>query len=585
MNIKDLIYGSDHTQGIVAIEHKDDMVEVFRESGQNERLKVPYYLVSELEGGQKLDGNLPLKYLQKFETREELDRARRRCRYSGVEHLSIWDDREAVLISSGMTFFKGLAPADVSTLSFDIEATGLVHDASSKILLISNTFKKRGQVKRKLFAYDDYSSEGEFLKAWCNWVMEVDPSIIVGHNIYSYDLPYMDYCARRAGVDLSLGRDGSALRFNDYESKFRRDGSQFYSYRMAHIYGRSIVDTFFLSIKYDVGRKYNSYSLKPLINTEGLEVKDRVFYDASTIRDNYRIPTEWEKIKQYAIHDADDSLALYQLMIPAFFYLARSVPKTFQTIMAGAAGSQINSILLRAYVQAGHSLPLPSETVPFEGAISIGNPGVYENVFKVDISSLYPSVMLEYQVYNKEKDPLGYFYQLFDYLVKERLENKKRAKETGDRAYKDIEGAQKIIINSGAYGLQATPGLNFNSPEHAAEITRKGREILNKAINWVLERNYKLVNADTDSISITNGESWNQVDRRNFLVRLNSLYPLRISWEDDGVYEKVLVIAAKNYALYDGKKLTIKGASLKCSNKEPALKEFAHNIIKELMGL
>jgi DNA polymerase I len=586
-SVEELIYGTSKLEHIVACEYRPDYkLEIFRElpTGQivSSVHEVPLFLISDTpigDGWTELAGSLPLKWLKTVDTKDEWWTLRRRCR--GHQLLEIYDERESAMLLAGFTQFKSLAPAQVSTLSFDIEATGIEHGPDAKVLLISNTFTKNGQVTRSLFAYDEYESEGAMLDAWCQWVRQQDPSIIVGHNIYTYDFPYLDYCARRAGTSLRLGRDGSALRFNDWTSKFRRDGTQFYDYKGINIYGRQIVDTFFGTIKYDVARKYDSYGLKSIIRQEGLEVKGRQHYDASQIRFNYKDPTEWAKIKAYAEHDADDSLALYQLMIPAFFYLARSVPKTFQTIMTGASGSQVNSLLIRSYLQAGHSLPVPSSEMKYEGAISIGNPGVYENVFKVDVASLYPSIMLEFGITDHEKEPLSHLLQILEHLTSERLRNKKLAKETGDRHYKDLEGAQKIIINS-IYGFLGAGGLNFNSPSNAAMVTSIGRQILTRAIDWVGD-SYKLVNADTDSISISWNRPWTDLDKRDFLQMLNSRFPARIRWEDDGTYDRVLVLKAKNYVLDAGSKRTIKGSALKATLKEPALREFIHEVIDALI--
>jgi len=188
----------------------------------------------------------------------------------------------------------------------------------------------------------------------------------------------MNFCAEKAGTKLELGRDCSEIVFAKKPSKFRKDGSQEYDYHKAYIFGREIIDTFFLAIKYDFARKYQSYGLKQIIAQEGLEVKGRQHYDASKIRDNYLIADEWKKIKAYAVHDADDSLALYDLMIAPYFYLSQSIPKGFQTMLTSASGSQINSFLMRSYLQDGHSLPTADKEKEYEGAISIGNPGVYQ---------------------------------------------------------------------------------------------------------------------------------------------------------------------------------------------------------------
>jgi DNA polymerase I len=585
-----LVYGASDKANVVALEYSNvnNSVQLFTEPEPgrivSEYTNIPYYLLCDAPrtpGWTLLNGNLPLKWKKEFATQKEVWEEKRNN--PGRNFLHIYDPRDAALVTSGITLFKGLNPNQVSTLSFDIEATGLTHGAESKVLLISNTYKCGPTIIRRLFAYDDYPTEAALLEAWCQWVVEINPTIVTGHNILTYDLPYLNYCARRSGTSLKLGRDGSPLAIDSYESKFRRDGSQFYTYNNCHIYGRHIIDTFFLSIKYDVARRYNSYALKSIIKQEGLEKADRQHYDASLIRHNYAIPEEWRKIRQYAAHDADDALALYELAIPAFFYLNRIIPKTFQNLNNTASGGQLNQLFVRAYLQDGHSIPIPSQPEKFEGAISIGNPGVYENVFKVDVASLYPSIMLQYRVEDRSKDPNGYILTILEHLTEQRLVNKRLGKETGERTYKDLDGAQKIIINS-IYGMLGAPGLNFNSPIGAAEVTAKGRDIIQQAIDLALSDEMQIPNGDTDSICVCKGSMFTSGEVRAAFVRgLNSKFPERIKWEDDGFYERVLILRIKNYVLDQNGKRTIKGSALKATLKEPALKAFIEETINELI--
>jgi DNA polymerase elongation subunit (family B) len=170
-------------------------------------------------------------------------------------------------------------------------------------------------------------------------------------------------------------------------------------------------------------------------------------------------------------------------MIPPIFYSAQIIPRPLQQLTETAEGGKINAIMLRAYLQQKHSVPKASLPEKYEGAISLGNAGIYRNCWKIDIASLYPSIMIQYEVYDKEKDPNGYFLELVKTLTEERLKNKKLAKETGENYYKHLEQSQKVTVNS-AYGFLGAQGLNFNAPNLAAFITEKGREILKKAIEW-----------------------------------------------------------------------------------------------------
>ncbi len=485
-----LLGGKNELKNVVSAEIQNDEAILFihQEDGSVKTEIRPnrYWLLfpNNIPKSKRLEGNLHYKYGKQFTTKKDWYDAISKAKKQNLDFFTIWDDKEQFLVKDGYTYHKGLKHTDPSILTFDIESTGLYHNADSKVLLISNTFRKNGQITRKLFCYDEFSSAGEMLTSWCNWIMEMDPSIIAGHNLYTFDFPYLQFIADQEGVQLNLGRDGSELKLGTKASKFRIDGSRDQEYKKVRIYGREVIDTMFLAIKHDIAtKKYESYGLKSIIKVEGLEKDGRVHYDSSQIRFNYTNPTEWAKIKEYCIHDSDDALSLYDRCAPASFYLTQSVPKSFQSVVETATGSQINAMMIRSYLQDGHSLPKTSHVDKFNGGISLGRPGIYTNCIKWDVASLYPSIILECKVYDEDKDPKGNFLKIMEQFTEERLKNKKIAKETKDAYYEGLQSAQKLVINSG-FGFFGAPGLMFNSRDCADFITRTGREILTKAIEW-----------------------------------------------------------------------------------------------------
>jgi len=607
-----LIYGKCQIERIVSMEVNDSELEVFFEN-KNGKVSSKFYPIEHWflsdrpinRINNRLRGNLHYKYINTFRCKKDMFIEQSKAKKRDWDIWRPGNLKECAMLRNGMTYFKGMKHDEISVLSFDIETTSLEHNDNAFIILISNTIRKAGKTERKLFSYDEYNSEREMLEDWCKWVRKVDPSVICGHNIFMYDLPYLQFIADRCGARLELGRNGSKLYFSQYERRFRRDSTMFFHYQPVSIYGREIVDTMFLSYKYDIGRKYDSYALKKIIAQEGLEVEGRQHYEAWKIRHNYKDPVEWSKIKKYSIHDADDSLSLLDLMCAPFFYLTQSVPKSFQEITCTASGSQINSVMIRAYLQDDHSIPTDSKKVEFEGAISIGNPGIYRNSFKVDVASLYPSIMIWGEVADFDKDPKGYFPLLIKEFTVKRLEHKKKAKE--DPYYDGLQQAEKIFINS-CYGFLGATGLHFNCPEGAEYVTRTGREILSKAIKWATggdvvpipdakkgEPKWKiintdptkrmLVNCDTDSVTFSkpNFEEITEEERVELLKDLNSNYPDLIKWEDDGYYLTIIVIRAKNYILWDGKKIIYKGSAVKATTKESALQEFIKKIIDSML--
>lgn len=585
-----LIYGKNSLQHIVGLEIESDYAVAFCEKDGNvTRHELPhkYWMLCNERLGMdwfKLDGNQHYQYGKQYDKHWKMRADREKYRDTKDLYV-VTNPSESLMIKDGFTYYKNLRHDEVSILCFDLETTGVTHDDNSKVVLIANTLRVNGKLTRKLFCYDEYKNDAEMIKAWCKWVQEVNPAILCGHNIYGFDFPYLKYVAERNGDDLNLGRDGSKAKFSQYEAKFRVDGSRDLHYNKVNIYGREICDTMFLAYKYDIGRKYQSYGLKSIIEVEKLEKKDRVFYDAGTIKDNYMIPEEMVKIKAYAEFDADDALSLYDLMVAPFFYMTQMFPKPFQLMIESASGSQLNGLMVRSYLQNKHSIPKADEAVDFEGAISFGEPGVYPNSVSLDIASLYPSIMLQYKVQSPKKDPAGNMLKLLDFLRTERLKNKQLAKETGLELYKHLDTSQKIIINS-LYGFMGASGLNYNYPEGAALTTEKGREILTTSMNWAKEKGFSVPKGDTDSITIyQEGKAYSKDEISDLVVEINSILPEYINFELDAVYDVLVVFKAKNYAYREGDKITMKGSAIKMSTKSAALKEMMKKSILDLLYL
>lgn len=621
-----LIFGKDSTERIVNITVDNELAYVYKADGSVDIQEYYNWAVGTNwdEGCTRLKG---FQYYKFFKEIPEDQFYMLKDKWNP----RIWTPRtasEGYMIKTGMTYYKGMKVSDVSLLSFDLEAPGLDKDAEdAQVPLLSVTYRsKKGEIEKRLFDIFDYDEDPEAMWADINeYVREKNPDIILGHNILSYDLPYAD--ANSPGLD--WGRDGSRIIFDRKTSKMRKDSSQQYEYFNGFINGREIIDTFFLSIKYDIAREFPSYGLKAIEKHLGLVKEDRTWdFNAWPVNKlmeakrngNHEI---WEKFRQYCQDDSDSPIKMFDIMIPSFFYLCQSVPKTLQQVINEASGSQLDSLMIRSYLQDGYSLPRSSRKEEFEGAISMGVPGIYKNVRKVDVASLYPSIMLQYNIYDKKKDPNRHMLTMLEYFRNERLANKKLAKETGDKYYDDMQNAQKIVINS-MYGFLGAGFLLFNYPEGAAEVTRYGRAILLKGVEWatghtlkkvikqtrnagtddeedkyewIVDREtppktvslhrYNLVNVDTDSFSYTDNSLPSKKQFDDQLEELNALYPDLIRWEKDGkdgLFDKIIVVKAKNYVLVREGKVKLKGSSLTDQKKEPRLLKFLRELIDILLN-
>lgn len=99
------------------------------------------------------------------------------------------------------------------------------------------------------------------------------------------------------------------------------------------------------------------------------------------------------------------------------------------------------------------------------------------------------------------------------------------------------------------------------------------------------QHNFILGPVDTDSISFTKPDMspFSEEERNELLAEINALMPEKVKYADDGYYDTCIVIRAKNYILWDGKKLKMKGSALKATTKEPALQEFIKSTIQIIL--
>lgn len=600
-----LIFGKDQTSHVVGIEyyptHTSNVV-IFREVNGEliaERRYLPFFILASSQitpKFQRMKGDNHYSWLYETYDFSEINKLKREYgRYQNVIY-TVSDIQENLMFYNGITYFKGMnSIQEVSVLSLDIETIGLDPTAKdARVLIISATSRKKGVTKKELFAYDDFKSDKDMFESLGQFVLEQNCSHIVGHNIYKFDLDFLIKQARINNACMQFGRDKKEAIIVPWTSQFRKDQVTSYEYHQIKIFGRSIIDTWFQSIRFDMfTKKYDSYGLKKIIEVEeesGNIPKNvsRNFYDARKIRINYKDPVEWGKIKDYCRDDADDSLKLYDIMCKTQFLVAPHVPKPFQKLLVSATGSQVNSIIERRYLEDKYSIPLPSQKEDYEGAISFGNSGIYQNTFKIDVASLYPSIMLQYEIYPEGKDVNKYFLQMVEYFTNERLRNKKLYEETDDPWYKILQEVQKIFINS-AYGFLGTAGLPFNYMKGASDVTRYGREIIQQTLEWAKSKKFKIANADTDSILVTKEDNsiFTDEEQNDLLVEINSLMPPKIKFAHDGVFPLAVVFASKNYILkkWNKKKneyeIIYKGSALKA----PMLEANLRNFLKDAVNL
>ena len=603
-----LLFGDPADPGVVAVEIASKTeIDVYRRlSGRLARERRPiqsFLLVEDLalleafrpvHETRALEGDFRYRVLVTFGSLDALEAAKRHLRNvtgkapnaPDAPYLVLTDPVEQHLMLSGTTFFIGMDFSELRRLQLDIEtyiSPGFEFPSAARegdrVIAISLTDSTGFERLLRGTEMDERAMLEEMVRI----VQDRDPDVVEGHNLFRFDLEYLETRARRHGVKLKLGRDGGELRARPSRMQI---AERSIAYRRYDIPGRSIIDTWILAQHYDISsRELESLGLKQLAQHFGLARKDRVYIDASKI--SHYFEHEPEKLYEYALDDARETRALAQTLSPSYFVQAQIFPYSYQSAVLRGNATKIDALMMRAYLAAGHSIPEPSAPSPVAGGYTeIRRCGVAHGVLHCDVTSLYPSLMLQYR-HAPAADRLGVFLKMLGDLRSFRVQAKALARGLKGIERRNADALQqtfKILINS-FYGYLGFSLGHFNDFGAANALTKRGRDLIQRAVAKLEEHDAQVIEVDTDGIYFVpppDAASEEGADR--LLEQVGAIMPEGIRLEIDGRYRAMFSYKMKNYVLLDETgKMTIRGSGLRSRGLERFQRRFMEEMFRMLL--
>ena len=492
------------------------------------------------------------------------------------------------LIQQRARLYRELGFAQLRRCQLDIEtssADGSFSDAAKpedRVLAIG--LRAAGKNRLLLLAEATDAAEKQLLQELNAALAELDPDVIEGHNIFKFDLDFLRQRAKRHKVPCAWGRFGQKATFRNSRLKV---AERWIDFPRCDLPGRTVVDTYLLVQLYDITtRELTAYGLKDVAVYFGItdeDSEDRTYLDGGKIAETF-----WADRARFCAYLEDDlreTQGLADLLLPTYFEQTRTFPILLQEATLRGTTAKIDLLFLEEYYHAGQSVPVPPEVAPFDGGFTRSyQEGVFKHVLHFDVASLYPSLLLSIGR-NPRNDALGVFIPLLKSLREYRLKFKllaKTAPTPDERAEAQARQTSfKILINS-FYGYLGFSGARFGDGELAAEVTRRGRELLQALIEEFARHGCTILEADTDGIYLASETHFAEPERLRSLVA--QTLPPGIELEYDGRYTAMFCYKAKNYALYDGKKLTLRGSALRSRGIEPYLKKLSRQLLRFLVG-
>ncbi|MBQ7501544.1 hypothetical protein IJT93_02350 [bacterium] len=484
------------------------------------------------------------------------------------------------LMQSGETMYEGMAFEDivradiaVCTAGGNIENLRFYADEPAEVIEISLPDKNIS------LSVKDFASEAQLLQSFVEAVREADPDIILGHGLYDDILPYLKARGKACRVKLMLGRRAEGLRPKEAQSRrtYMQIAGKRYDYLSWEIQGRDAADTLFLARLRDVSvRELETFDLREV--AESLNVS---FGDAGGETDAAEPAA---KVRRYcaALRRSAD------ILLYPFFLQAQFAPYSLQNTILRGSATKINALFLREYLHRGYAVPERPDNAAYMGA-AVGSEvsGLVHDVLHCDVQSLYPSIIISFGL-GPQGDSLNVFLDMLAKLREFRLKAKdlkrREMKGAGDPVrinfYETLQTAFKILINS-FYGYLGFGQGNFADFERAAQVTAKGREILEFLVDKIKASGCTVIEYDTDGVYFTGRPELmdSESERETFVKGLNASLPEGIEVDLDGRYKAMYSHTSKNYALADfAGNVSFAGATFRSRTRENYLRSILQKI-------
>ncbi|EJT80568.1 DNA polymerase delta catalytic subunit [Gaeumannomyces tritici R3-111a-1] len=505
--------------------------------------------------------------------------------------------------------------APLRILSFDIECAGrkgIFPEAEiDPVIQIANVVTRYGDKKpfvRNVFCLDqtssivatqilEFSQEEKMLRAWRDFLVEVDPDIITGYNICNFDFPYLLNRAKYLKVkDFDQWTRLPSVRSTAKDSNFSSKQMGNRDTKSTNTNGRLQLDLLQL-IQRD--HQLRSYTLNSVCSHFLGEQKEDVHYTMITELFN-GTPESRRRLALYCLKDAYLPQRLMDKLscLENYTEMARVTGVPFNFLLS--KGQQIKFVSQMFRKALEQKLVVPNLRVEgsddqYEGATVIEpTRGYYDApIATLDFASLYPSIMQAHNLcyttlisqkaidaFKLEKDedytvtPTGDMFVtvkrrkgLLAQILEELLSARKQAKrelavETDPFKKAVLNGRQlalKISANS-VYGLTGATNGKFPCLQIASSTTSYGRQMIEKTKQEV-EAKYRIANGyshdaqviygDTDSVMVKFGtkdlaEAMKLGEEAAQYVSSKFIKPIKLEFEK--VYFPYLLINKKRYA-------------------------------------
>ena len=436
-------------------------------------------------------------------------------------------------------------------------------------VIVLSTITNKGEEKQ--FVADENKNDKKLLQDFMKYVQNLNPDIITGYGTNTADFAYLRERCKILGLKLKLDRVNSEPHMSVY----------------GHISLTGIIN---LDLG-DFADQFPKVKVKTLENlADHLNIMK---LDERKIIWDVEYPDYWDdkqkrpELKQFAKDNVNCIKKIADLLLDFAVQMSSLVSLPLDHVMTAAVGFRVDWFLIKQAQKIGELTPkrLEQPYIPYAGGLVLKpQPGLHENVAVLDFNSMYPNLMLTYNlspdtyIQPKEKvrpdevyeapevkhrfrrRPPGFFKEVLTYLIGVRKEIRTKMKKQLNHnsiEYRILDARQKAvkIITNATYGYAGWIGARWYSKPVAEAASAWGRYTILAATKMSEKAGLKIIYGDTDSLFVTYDKEKTPRLRKEIEKQLG------LNIEVDNLYVRILFTEAKKrYAgLLQGGELDIVG--------------------------
>lgn len=494
---------------------------------------------------------------------------------------------------------------DPSVLCFDIECKS--HDekafpdpynATAEVYMICAIYRSRDVISKMCYCLTTIANDVEYRKfdtefaliiAFFEDINSLDPDIITGYNVLSFDFSYI---YRRICYMIDTHFNLSRIRgyrgyFRELEWSSSAYGNN--AFFMPTCFGRMLLDVMqYVKREMRFQKVSLAYVSERILGNTKIDLTPKEMFACMKTNDALSIRT----VAEYCMRDVELTLAIFDKsnMWYGCVELSRLTDTRIEELYTRGESRKILMQLYReCYLSDVVMQDYTGCAYKFQGAF-VMDPvvGLHQWCTVLDFSSLYPSIVISnnicYTTYTDNRtrcheiavdgtihrfvnDRIGVVPGLLKTLLDERKRYKGLIKmcmpnSTLAMIYDKRQNALKICANSiyGCFGTRSIAALYF--PQGAACVTSMGRMYVSQTKSIIEnDHGYRVLYGDTDScmvqIPATSLDECFAIGR-DIARTVSERFPIGVSLEMDSIYRTILFITKKRYAGIDAKTGSVK---------------------------